>query len=122
MSEKDPLQLHVKRPLDVCALGDLTGFPALRELTFEFCEVRLCPSLLGAVQHASLVNLCFCIAHPASECSLMVLQLSHELGRLGRGGVVRVEHADERCVYALRKARGRAPCQKFAGALEACGL
>ena len=121
MSKKDPMQLHVKRSLDVRALGDLSGFPVLRELTLEFCEIRLCPSLLGALQHASLVNLCFCIAHPAFECALMVLQLRHELRRLGRGAVVRSSTADPRCVYALRKARGRAPCQKFAAALEACG-
>ena len=65
MSDRDPLQLQVKRPLDVRALGDLTGFPALRELTLDFCEVMLSPSLLGAVRHASLANLCFCSAHPA---------------------------------------------------------
>ena len=71
------------------ALGDLSGFPALRELTLKHCEIVLCPSLLGAVQHASLTRMSFHYAHPAPECEEMVLQLSQELGRLGRGSVVR---------------------------------
>ena len=39
----DLLQLHETRPLDARALGDLSGFPALRELSFECCEVMLAP-------------------------------------------------------------------------------
>ena len=120
ISKKDPLQLHVKRPLDVRALGDLSAFPALRELTFSFCEVMLCPSMLGAVRHASLASLSFRNAHPAPECAPVVLQLSGELRRMRRGGVVKYE--SEQFSYirrALQKARGRAPCQKFAAALEA---
>ena len=34
---EDLLQLHEKRPLDVRALGDLSRFPALCELTFSLC-------------------------------------------------------------------------------------
>ena len=63
----DPLQLQTTRPLDARALGDLSHFPALRELTFDFCEVMLCRSVLGAAQHASLGSLVFCVAHPAPE-------------------------------------------------------
>ena len=89
MLEKDPLQLNGKRPLDVRALGDLSGFPALRELIFSSCEVMLCPSMLGAVQHASLITLEFCYAHPALFCTLVVLQLSQALRSLRRGRVLR---------------------------------
>ena len=75
-------------PLDVRALGDLSGFPALRELTFKHCEVMLCPSLLGALRHASLDNLCFKTAYPAPKCALAVLQLCREFRRLRRGSAV----------------------------------
>ena len=122
MSEADPLQLHVKQPLDARALGDLSGFPALRELTLHYCEAMLCSSVLGAVRHASLVSLCFRIAHPAPECAPAVLQLSGELRRMRRGSVVTYEsEAWPRIRTALQKARGRAPCQKFMAALEAGG-
>ena len=123
ISRTDPLQLHVSRSLDVRALGDLLGFPALRELTFSHCEVMLCPSLLGAMRHASLASLCFCSAHPAPECASKVLQLVQELRCLGRGSMVRFVNANLFYVEsALQAAQGRAPCQKFAAALEACGL
>ena len=89
-SAHDPLQQDEARPLDVRALGDLSGFPALRKLSFCSCEVVLCMSLPGfAVQHASLESICFCGAHPAPKCALMVLQLSQELRQLGRGSVLR---------------------------------
>ena len=78
---EDPLQLLEKRPLDVRALGDLSGFPALCKLTFDLCEVMLCRSVLGAARHVSLASLCFRAAHPAPECAPAVLQLSHELWR-----------------------------------------
>ena len=123
--KKDPLQLHKKRPLDACALGDLSGFPALRELTFSSCEVMLCSSMLGAVHHASLTALTFRIAHPAPECAPAVLQLSRALWGLGRGSVVKcealnwIERVWWRIDKALEKARGRAPCQVFKAALEA---
>ena len=123
MSEEDPLQLRVKRPLDVRALGDLSGFPALRELTLDYCEAMLCSSLLGAVRHASLVSLCLRIAHPAPECAATVLQLSGELRRMRRGSVVKhVSQTWPDLRRALHRARDRAPCQKFRAALEACGL
>ena len=113
----DPMQRHRKLPLDVRALGDLSGFPALRELTLEYCEVMLCPSLLGAVRHASLVELRFHTAHPAPECAPVVLQLSRELRRLGRGSVFR---------YVCHRSAGymqeRAACQVFEAELHACGL
>ena len=115
-SYKDPLQLHGVRRLDVRALGDVSGFPALHELTFNFCEVVLCHSMLGAVQHACLTTLCFRIAHPAPECTLMVLQLSQALRRTGRGSVVSKPWATVH--YDLRDAQGQAPCQKFAAALK----
>ena len=120
MCSLDPLQLEETRPLDVRALGDLSGFPALRELTLDFCEAKLCPSLLGAVRHTSLASLCFRSAHPAPECLLVVLQLSQELRHLGRGGVVRVKNIAG--TPALQFAQGWAPCMKFVAALEAGGL
>ena len=121
MSEEDPLQLQVKRPLDVRALGDLSGLPALRELTLDFCEAMLSPSLLGAVRHASLASLCFCNAHPAPECALMLLQLVQELTRLGRGSVAKFVSSTF-VQTELQDAQGRAPCQKFRAAMETCGL
>ena len=89
MSWTDPLQLRVKRPLDVRALGDLSGFPALCRLVFTNSEVMMCASMLGAVRHASLACLYFYNAHPAPECAPVVLQLGQDLRRLGRGGVLR---------------------------------
>ena len=60
----------------------------------------------------------------------MVLQLSRELLRLGRGSVLKV--ADELSYvghrpfdvifYSLLDAQGRAPCQKFEADLDACRL
>ena len=117
-SNEDRLQRHESYPLDVRALGDLSGFPALRELTFDFCEVTLSNNMLGAVQHSSLTTICFCNAHPAPESALMVLQLSQALKGLGRGRVV------SRMWEHLRIAAEdvQAPCQKFMTALQACGL
>ena len=111
------MQLHDKRPLDVRALGDLSAFPALRELTFDFCEVILSHSMLETVRHSSLTTVCFCNAYPAPECALMVLQLSQALRGLGRGRVV-----SEAWPYSRALQNLHAPCQKFKIALEACGL
>ena len=116
VSRDDRLQLHEKRPLNVVALGDLSGFPALRELTFCFCEVVLCMSLPGgAVQHACLASICFCNAHPAPECALMVLQLSQALRRTRRGSVVSSAEW-----WLDTNAQEQAPCQKCTAALKAC--
>ena len=118
----DPLQLHAKRPLDVRALGDLSRFPALRGLTFEFCEVLLCCSVLGSARHSSLTSLCFYVSHPAPECALVVLQLSRELWRMKRGSVLKAvswEPVGYLFARALRDAQGRAPFQKFTADLEA---
>ena len=119
-SPNDMLQLHEKRPLNVVALGDLSGFPALRELTLTFCEVVLCMSLpCGAVQHTCLALIYFYNAHPAPECALMVLLLSRALKRTGRGSVVcRVLNFPVN--NPLELAQERAPCYKFMAALEAC--
>ena len=75
----EPMQLHDKRPLDARALGDLSGFPALCELTFSFCEVTVCQSLLGAAQHISVASLTFFLAYFAPECALMLLNLRQAL-------------------------------------------
>ena len=107
-------------PLDVRALGDLSDFPALRNLDFQSCQVMLCLSLLGAKRHASLATLCFSTAYPAPECMLIVLLLSRELRRLGRGGVVRCGRGHIHC--DLLGLEGRAACQKFEADLDACGL
>ena len=80
----DPYQRLQKPPLDVRALGDLSGFPALCELTFEICEVMLCRSVLAAARHTSLTSICFYVAHPAPESAPAVLQLHQVLTRLWR--------------------------------------
>ena len=120
MSDEDPLQLHEKRRLDVRALGDLSGFPALRELTFRCCEVLLCHSLLGAVRHACLITLCFRNAHPAPECAQVVLQLSQALRRTRRGSVF--SRPLEYWIGRVQVEQGQAPSQKFTAALKACEL
>ena len=122
--DDDPLQLHEKRSLDVCALGDLSGFPALRELEFSFCEVMVCESMLGAVRHASLESFTFYVAHPAPECMLVVLQLRHTLRGLRRGNVLKFISGGNLCGFdkELQEAQGRAPFQKVMTAFEACGL
>ena len=124
-SPSDPLQLRQKSCLGVRALGDLSGFPALRSLTFYFCEVSFCHSMLDAVRHAWLTSISFCTAHPAPECAPMVLQLSQALRRMGRGSVLRFCSnglALGSVRDALDHAQGQAPCQKFMADLKACGL
>ena len=120
----DPLQqppLDKQRPLDVRALGDLSGFPALRELTLKDCQAMLCHSLVGAVRHACLARLWFYDAHPAPECAPVVLRLSREVRRLGRGSVVRC--VTERYIsLSLREAdQGQAACLKFEADMNAYG-
>ena len=117
----DPLQLRGKRPLDARAMGDLSRFPALRTLTFNFCEVVLCPLVLGAAAHASLISLCFYSAHPAPECAPAVLQLSCKLWRQRRGSVLTAV-CNPYYPSELQDAQGRAPCQKFTADLGACRL
>ena len=126
VSQRDPLQLREKRPLDVRALGDLSAFPALCELGISLCEVLLCESLLGAVRHPCLAKFHFRLAHPAPECAMVVLQLGRALRRLGRGSLL--QFLTEGVVQgqllarAVREAQGRAPLQKFMAGMEACGL
>ena len=115
-------------PLDVRALGDLSGFPALRKLDFQTCEVMLSPSLLGAARHASLATLCFRHAHPAPGCMLMVLQLSQELKRLKRGSMLAVERAEDhlmphcvRRVLPLIDVRAQVRFDSFKAALHPRG-
>ena len=65
---EDHLQEHEKRPLNAVALGDLSGFPALCELTFSFCEVKLCMSMLGgAARHSSLARVDFKVCAPRAR-------------------------------------------------------
>ena len=122
-SPNDPLQLHEKRALNVVAMGDLSGFPALRKLTFACCEVKLCMSLPGGVVgHTSLASIFFNSAHPAPECALMVLQLSQELRRLRRGSLLKLEHYSEPenrwADRALRRAQSLPPFHRFKAAME----
>ena len=49
----------------------------------------------------------------------MVLQLSRELRRLGRGRVVSLANEAWTCARALQETQGRAPCQRSLAALEA---
>ena len=122
----NPLQL----PLDVRALGDLSGFPALRKLTLKDCQAMLCPSLMSAVWHASLAKLCFYTATPGLECAPVVLRLSRELRRLGRGSVIRCvceKHFDlpwavrAGIPWAVQVDQWHAACLKFEADMNAYG-
>ena len=119
------LEQHGKGYLDARALGNLSGFPALCEPTFDHCEVVLCESMQGAVRHASLASLTFCVAHPALECAAMVLQLSQALRRLRRGRVLKFVDLRREGIFSdynhLLK-DPEAPFHKFKVASEACGL
>ena len=116
---KDPLQVHVKRPLNAVALGDLSGFPALCKLSFYDCEVKLYMSMLdGAVQHRRLSSILFSNAHPTPECAPMVLQLSQQLRRssmldLTGGGLGS---------WGKCPAQDLPPFYKFQAALGLCAL
>ena len=121
-SREDPLQLCEKRPLDVCALGDLSAFPALRSLLFNSCEVQMCESMLGAAQHPSITSLCFSCAHPAPESESVVLQLGQALRRLRPRSVLQVDPWQSSYSKELRDAQGQAPMQKFMAAMQAYGL
>ena len=120
----DPFQLRTKRPLDVRALGNLSGLPALCRLTLDCCEVMLCESVLGVARHASLASLCFSAAHPAPECAPVVLQLSQALRLLGRGSVLKLVDM-KRELYgpeaAAVHAQGQTPFAKFKAAMQARG-
>ena len=117
---KDPLQVLERRPFDARALGDLSGFPALCELAFDYCQVMLCDLLLGAMRHASLVRLDFVLAYPAAECVLVVLQLSQALKRVRRGSVLRCLGDSE--LKPSWEDLTRSPIHHFWGAFRACGL
>ena len=124
--DSDLAQLHGKRSLEVRALGDLSGFPALCDLSLAWCEVRVCSSFSGAMRHASLTSLCFTVAHPAPESAAVVLQLSSELNKLGRGGGLQLQNgylaSRNKVSNALINAGGRAPFNMFMTALELCGV
>ena len=115
------LQLDEKCPLNAVALGDLSSFPALCKLTFSFCEIKLCKSLLGgAVRHPSLACIFLHFAHPAPESVPMMLQLSQELGQSNvlklTGGRWDFGGWDD------FPAQGLPPFYKFKAALELCAL
>ena len=102
------------------ALGDLSGFPGLCELTFQNCEVELCQSLLGAERHTNLASLSFDLAHPAPECLLMVLQLGQALKRLRQRSVLKFV---EKMAYGMKcRVQPLPPFHKFKAASVACGL
>ena len=128
MDKKDPLQVHGKRPLDVRALGDLSGFPALRTLSFACCKVTLCPSVAGAVRHAKLSSLLFCLAHPAPLCVPAVLRLSQSLRRQGRGRVMEFVHGPKNAwekgfvADAVQSTQALPPFHSFVAILDACAL
>ena len=117
LTEPDPLSAP-ERPLDARALGDLSGFPALCNLSFRCCEVTLCESMLGAVRHAHLTSLIFRFAPPAPDCALVVLQLRQALKRLGRGSVLKVVD----CAGDSSAERALTSVQLFRAALKSCGL
>lgn len=80
---------------------------------------------MGAGGHAALASLSFCLAHPAPQCTPMVLQLSQALGRLRRGSVLKFVHLIEgwrgsNHQHALQDKQ--APFHNFKLAAQACGL
>ena len=122
-SLKNRLQEFDKLLLDVSALGDLSGFPALCVLSFRICEVKLCDSMLGAVRHPNLASLIFTFAHPAPECLPMVLQLSQALKRLRQRRVLKLADKGQLFLNALKgSVQTLPPFLKFKAASEACGL
>ena len=129
-ARRDPTSVTISCPPVVCALdaralGDLSGFPALRRLHFGFCELALCESMLGAVGHASLARMSFTHSHPAPGCALTVLQLGQALHRLGRGSVLRFESSyihDKYVEKELQGAQTLPPFYKFKVALQSYGL
>ena len=117
------LQEQERLPLDARALGDLSSFPALRKLSFQSCEVKLCESLPGAVRHTSLASLSFDVAHPAPECLLTVLQLGQALKRLGRCSVLRFAYEKDVCGRPVECRVQTLPLfHRFKAATKACGL
>ena len=117
---ENPLQVHENRPLNAIALGDLSGFPALCQLTFRYCEVKLCNLLLdGAARHRSLASLFFHYAHPAPECMPMVLQLSQEPKR---SCMLRVTDDSEMRTWGDCPAAALPPIYMFKTALKLCEL
>ena len=118
MSLADPVQVHEKHLLGARALGDLSGFPALRKLSFQGLEVMLCASMLGAVRHASLTSISFDRTE-APECAVMVLQLSQALRRLGRGSVLRF--ADSTYEQHGLAEQALPPFYRCTAAQNACG-
>ena len=121
--DNNVLQLHNKLPLDVHAMGDLSGFLALCKVSFDSCEVLLCESVTGATWHPSLASLSFNLAHPAPECLLAVLQLCQALKRL-RGRSVLSFFDEKWFKFPLDKyiVQGLPPFYKFKASLVACGL
>ena len=126
MAHSSILSRLCNRSFDARALGDLSGFPTLCKLVFDCCEVKLCESIAGAVRHASLTGLCFCIAYPAPECAPMVLQLSQALRRNGRGSVLKLAKAERGCnrgtFYERLLHTASTPVHSFKVALEASRL
>ena len=121
--ERDyPFQQRKKRHLDLRALGDLSGFPALSVLRFEYCEVTMCTSMPGAVRHASLTSMQFCMSHPAPECAIMLLQLGQALNQVKRGSVLRVYDLGFGVAEQGYEDEQLAPLFMFKIALQACGL
>ena len=117
------LQEQERLPLDVRALGDLSSFPALCDLSFQSCEVKLCESLPGAVRHTSLASLSFDVAHPAPECLLAVLQLTQALTRLRRRSVLSFIDEKGFCGEPVEcRVQALPPFHRFKAATMACGL
>ena len=114
----DPL--YEMPPLIVVALGDLSAFPALRKLTFVFCQVRLClPVPSSAMRLSSLNSIVFEYAYPAPECMQMVLQLSRELRRSSVSVLAHVSECRARC-GSCNRMLGLGPFFTFKAALEVC--
>ena len=82
----------------------------------------LCESMVGVVGHASLKGLHFDVAHPAPACASAVLQLVQALKRYGRGSVFKFEGCSGFLGGAAVSTEGLSAFDKFAVALQACGL
>ena len=109
--------------VDVRALGDLSGLPALCRLELSFCEVIFCESVVGAVWHATLTRLVFGVTYPAPKCAPRVLQLLQAFKQQGRGGVFQYDCSDiDEIPGHATLLEDLSAFKKFAVAMQACGV
>jgi len=102
--------------LDVCALGNLAGFPNLFSLWFHNCSLLFCPSFEAAAAHPCLQELELTTAYPAPGPSCQnFLGFVIALLQQGRAEVLHLQ-------YSVVQGAGQQDGQRFRGALQAVGF